>query len=301
MPTILRRAGEGVWPATSGEIPSSSRPVPDRDGPRASAASDVRDAIAPTARAASARRHLKLLARPSAILRLVARLTRSLPAALCACSALGGTAYAGDPWEFWPELSGFVQLSPVTRVYFDAPYAAGEDDDKSLDLAAYLDISLKPIRKHYRQAEDWQRSRYAWLRIGYDHAFKATGGTRSATENRGIISLLHKYKLPADMWLEGRGRVDFRWIDGNYSTRYRFRLEATREFTLLDHTVVPYFNVEWGYDTRYDGWARTLYQAGPEVTVNEHFRYELYLARQVDHFPSASSLNAFGVVAKWYY
>jgi len=241
------------------------------------------------------------LARPSAILRLAARLTRSLSAVLCACSALSGTAYAGDPWEFWPEASGFVQLSPVTRIYLDAPYAAGDNETKSLDLAAYLDISLKPIRPRHRQAEDWQRGRYLWLRIGYDHVFRETQGTRSAPEDRGIISFWHKFRLPAEIWLEGRERVDFRWIGGDYSARYRFRLEATREFTVLDHTVVPYFNIEWFYDTRYDGWARTLYQAGSEVTVNEHFRYEVYLARQTDHLPSASSLNAFGVVAKWYY
>jgi hypothetical protein len=244
------------------------------------------------------------LARPSAILRLAARLTRSLPAVLCACSALSGTAYAGDPWEFWPEASGFVNLSPRTRLYLDMAYATGKDvstTTTALDLAAYLDISLKPVRRQFRQAEDWQRGRYYWLRIGYDHVLRETQGTRSAPEDRGIISFWHKFKLPADIWLEGRERMDLRWIGGNYSTRYRFRLEATREFTVLDHKVVPYFNVEWFYDARYDGWARTLYQAGSEVTVNEHFRYELYLARQTDHLPSASSLNAFGVVAKWYY
>jgi len=68
-----------------------------------------------------------------------------------------------------------------------------------------------------------------------------------------------------------------------------------------DHPVVPYLNVEWFYDTRYDGWARTLWQAGTEVTVDPHFRFELCLARQTDDLPDASSLNALGVVAKWYY
>jgi len=65
--------------------------------------------------------------------------------------------------------------------------------------------------------------------------------------------------------------------------------------------VVPYCNVEWFYDTRYDGWAGTLYQVGPEVTVNSHFRYEIYLARKDERLPSKESLNAFGFVAKWYY
>jgi hypothetical protein len=220
----------------------------------------------------------------------------------CASLLLTGAAHAEDSREFWPELQGFIRRTPNTRIILDAAYARGKESDAlALDLAAYLDISVRPIRRRYRGEEDWQRTRYAWFRIGYDHVLKSTEGVQSPSEDRGILSFLHKTGLPGEIWLEARERADLRWIAGDYSTRYRFRLEATREFKLLDRTVVPYFNVEWFYDTRYDGWARTLYQAGPEVTLSEHFRFEVYLARQVDDLPSASTLNAFGFVAKWYY
>ena len=66
-------------------------------------------------------------------------------------------------------------------------------------------------------------------------------------------------------------------------------------------TVVPHFNYEWIYDTRNDDWARTLWTLGAEVTQNDHFRYELYFARQVDRLPEDRNLNAIGVVFKWYY
>ena len=226
-----------------------------------------------------------------------------LLASLCVCQPLACVAHAADSTEFWPEVSGFVALSPRTRIYLNAAYAgAKESDDKSLDLAAYLDVSLKPILRKELLAEDWQRSRFLWARIGYDRVFKATDGAGAeVAEDRGIVALYAKTPLPAEVWLEARVRADMRWIGDDYSTRYRFRVEATREFTVLNHTVVPYFNVEWFYDTRYDGWARTLYQLGPEVTLNKHFRFEVYVARQEDRLPSSSSTNAFGVVAKWYY
>ena len=230
--------------------------------------------------------------------------TRSvLLASLCVCLTLAGVAHAADSSEFWPEVSGFVRLNPRTRIHLNASYAeAKESATQSLDLAAYLDVSLKPILRKELQAEDWQRSRYLWARIGYDRVFKAIDGADAeVSEDRGIVSLYAKAPLPADVWLEARVRTDLRWIGDDYSTRYRFKVEATREFTVLNHTVVPYFNVEWFYDTRYDGWARTLYQLGPEVTVNQHFRFEIYVARQEDRFPSESSTNALGVVAKWYY
>jgi hypothetical protein len=217
--------------------------------------------------------------------------------------ALAGVLHAADSSEFWPEVSGFVALSPRTRIFLNAAYAeAKESAEKSLDLAAYLDISLEPILRKELLAEDWQRSRYLWARIGYDRVFDASDGADAeVSEDRGIVALYAKAPLPAEFWLEARVRADLRWIGDDYSTRYRFRVEATRELTVLDHTVVPYFHVEWFYDTRYDGWARTLYQLGPEVTLSRHFRFEVYVARQEDRLPSSSSTNGFGVVAKWYY
>ena len=204
--------------------------------------------------------------------------------------------------EFWPEAAVFVALSPETRLFLNLPYARNVDTGgATLDIAAYLDISLLPILRPALYTLDWQRSRFLWARIGLDHIVQTQDGTRTVTENRGIVSILAKAELPAEVWLEGRTRAHLRWIDGDYSPRYRFRAEATREFTVVEHTVVPYANVEWFYDTRFDQWTRTLYQAGAEFTVNQRFRLEFYLARQEDQRPQDSSFNALGVVAKWYY
>lgn len=228
----------------------------------------------------------------------------TLPAALCACQALGGAAFAADSSELWPELSAFITMTPATRIYLDSSYARDtETDTRTLDLSAYVDISIEPIVREQLRTEDWQRSRFLWARLGYTRVVKADGGTDSpyVAENRGILSLYARAELPSEVWLEARARVDLRWIGGDYSNRYRFRLEASREFAVLEHTVVPYFNAEAFYDTRYDAWARALYQAGAEVTVNKGFRYEIFLARQNDRQPSEQTLNALGLVGKWYF
>jgi hypothetical protein len=229
-----------------------------------------------------------------------------LPCILCAWQAFSGAAHAGDAREFWPEVSGFIQLNPELRTYLDASYATGKEAVSSaLDMTAALDLSLKPILRPDLLAQDWQRSRYLWLRAGYTRVSKAEqvqdaqGFAKS--EDRLLVALHGKAPLPDEVWLEGRARVDLRWIGGDYSQRYRVRLEATRETTVAEHTVVPYANVEAFYDTRYDAWSRTLAQAGVEVTVDRQLRVEFYLARQADRLPSASVLNAFGVVAKFYY
>ena len=223
--------------------------------------------------------------------------------ALSVALNFAGAARAADSTEIWPEASLFYRLNPRTRVYLSGAYAEGkESETSSLDLAAYLDISLKPVLPGKLLTDDWQRSRSLWARIGYARIFKATAETGpDVAEDRAIVSFFGKAPLPAEIWLEARVRADLRWIGDEDSARYRFRIEATREVTVRDHTVVPYANVEWFYDTRYNGWARVLYQIGPEITVNEYFRYEIYLARQEDRLPEHETLDAIGFVAKWYY
>jgi hypothetical protein len=229
-------------------------------------------------------------------------LFRGLAVALVALSLASRPAHSGDPWEGWPEASAFVQLNRLTRLYFDAAYARGKESaSHTLDLAGYVDLSIKPIARPKLYQEDWARGRYLWARVGYDYVLKGEDGAKAPSEHRGIVSAYAKAPAPGEVWFEGRARADLRWINGEYSTRYRLRLEANREFVVGGHPILPYFNAEAMYDTRYDDWARTLYLLGPEVTVSPGFRFELYLARQVDHRPRESVLNALGLMGKWYF
>lgn len=224
------------------------------------------------------------------------------PLVIAVAISAPSVAHARDPWEGWPELSAYIRTSTITRLHFDMAYAQGkESPDRVTDLAGYLDLSIKPVLRKRLQSEDWARNRYLWARVGYDHILKGQGRGPSPAEDRGVASLYARAPLPAELWTEGRVRTDLRWISGTYSTRYRVRAEVNREWTLAGHAVAPYFNVEWFYDTRYDGWSRTLYQLGPEVTVNKGFRFEVYLARQQDRLPGKSALNALGAVGKWYF
>jgi head-tail adaptor len=229
-------------------------------------------------------------------------------AVACAGIATAGSVNAADTTELWPELSGFWQLNDRSRIHVDAAYALGKESDiKSLDAAAYWDVSLKPIARIARlgkdlPTEDWQRNKYLWARIGYVRVFEATDESGAeVVEDRGVIALYGRIPLPAAVWLETRTRADLRWIDDEYSNRYRFRLDFSREFDVHNHAVVPYGNFEWFYDTRYDDWSRTLATLGAEVTMTDHFRLEAYAARQADRVPARKDVDALGVVFKWYY
>jgi hypothetical protein len=217
------------------------------------------------------------------------------------------TAQSGDPWEFWPELNLFKAVNPTTRFYLVAAYARGKESDvRTLDLAGYFDVTigprLQPARlRRTRQKEDWQTKKYFWARIGYDHIFKAESGTTTTPEHRGIVAVHGRHYFPGGILVEARTRADLRWLDSGYSTRYRFRIEVNRDFTVRGRAITPYVQAENFYDTRYDDWARQLYQAGAELTVTRRFRVEPSVARQVDRFPSRAGLYAFALAARWYY
>jgi hypothetical protein len=225
-----------------------------------------------------------------------------------ACLAVGAcllplaAVRADTPWEVWPEATYYYGLTPAARLYFDASYTKGLESQKtSLNLSAAYDVSIRPILRKRLGTLDWERNRYFWARFGYSHIQNATDGTHTDAEQRAVIALYTRAPLPANTWLEIRTRADLRWIGGQYSDRYRIRLQASREIEVREHAFAPYVNVEWFYDTRYDGWARTSYEVGSEATVSTHFRYELYLLRQDEHLPKTSDLNGVGIKVKWYY
>ena len=91
-------------------------------------------------------------------------------------------------------------------------------------------------------------------------------------------------------------------INGDWSQRYRVRVGAEWETEAWKHPIVPYANAEIFYDTRYNMWSRTLYQAGVEVTTSRGWRVEPYLALQVDT-PQNDTTRVFalGLVFKYYF
>jgi hypothetical protein len=220
-----------------------------------------------------------------------------------------------------PELNLFKKTSATTRLYFVAAYAEGKESPLgTLDLAGYFDLTLKPILRPSLREEDWQARRYFWVRLGYDHVFTTEDrDSEETSEYRGIVAVHGRTWLPGQILVEGRMRADLRWIGSEYSTRYRARLEINRDFVVRGRTVTPYLQIEPFYDTRYDGWARTLYQVGAEIETRNylhvgenrdfrieaerraHFRLEPYLALQEDRLPEKGVVIAFGVVARWYY
>ena len=221
-------------------------------------------------------------------------------------SLLLGAAAGGEAGEtqveLVPELNAFVRLSERTRLFFLGAVTQGlTEETTDGELGIHVDVTLMPVLRRRLREADWERDRYLWARVGYRLAGSLDGREDRFTEHRGIVELTARVPLPLEVWLANRGRVDLRDVDGDFSTRFRYRLGIEREFTVGGVTLVPYAQAEVFYDTRFDAWNRQRYQAGVEIEVTKHWRLEPYYARQEDQRSSPAHVDRVGLVLKFYW
>jgi hypothetical protein len=230
---------------------------------------------------------------------------RILLCALCLCAALPEPARAQDERqsETVPELNAYWNLSDRFRLFAAASLTQSLSEGVSDgELGAYLDVlSLTPVFPQLLDI-DAARNRYLWGRIGY-----AFGGIHEGlrlrngyAETRIVAELSGRYPIAMGFWVVTRGRIEMRTLSGERSDRYRLRLGAEKEYTVLGRAVVPYVNAEFLYDTRFDAWNRQIYQIGVEIELNESFRIEPSYAFQIDTEVEPTHLDRVGIALKYY-
>jgi hypothetical protein len=143
--------------------------------------------------------------------------------------------------------------------------------------------------------------KYLRFRVGYRQSYTHDDDGSSISERRIIAELTARFFLPGDVLLMLRNRADFRWLEGDFSWRYRPRLWAERTTDLGPVTVVPYASGEVFWDSRYDEWSRTRLTAGVAVPATNWLVPEVYYAHQIDRQPSQKYVNALGLVATLYF
>jgi hypothetical protein len=218
-------------------------------------------------------------------------------------AAWAAPARAGDTSTvLLPEVDTFIRLTDTARVFLLGSLTRNTTQATTDgELGVHLDLTLKPILRRELRDEDWERDRYLWVRVGFRVSGNLEGADGAANEYRGILEGTSRVPLPWDLWLVSRARIDLRDVGGDFSVRLRPRIGLERAFTLWNHRVVPYAQVEAFYDTRFGDWSQERYQAGVEIELSRHVRIEPYYRRQETFLPSRSHENAAGLVLKLYY
>lgn len=219
-------------------------------------------------------------------------------------SILAVAAAAQDtPQQVWPEAQLYVQLSDRFRLRALGSRTKAKESDKFTEgtFEVDIDVGLKAIlRRVLAENPNAERGKYLTLRAGYVHVAALGDEENPSNEHRAILELNGRYPLPGAFLLSDRSRGEGRWINGDYSFRYRNRLRLERDFKIRSLRFTPYVTGELFYDTRYRLWNRNEYSFGSEAPIGRHAIIEFYFMRQNASRSSTPHVNGFGLVFQWH-
>jgi hypothetical protein len=200
--------------------------------------------------------------------------------------------------EFWPEIDVYINLKPKLRLYLLGTVSKSVEDGELFNAKAFE----SQIGVHV----DYIPNDHLILRTGYRFGTSVGETSEPFKEHRLLTEQTLRKLLPNELLLSDRNREDFRFVNGDFSFRYRNRVTLEKEFHLLKgRTVTPYVSGEMFYDTRYQTWNRNRLAVGVQVSLRRgpirklllpkrQVILDLYYMRQNDSRSNTAHVNAIG-------
>ncbi len=204
--------------------------------------------------------------------------------------------------EVWPEISLFTRLNDRMRFYFLATTVKESRESTAGEFGPNFDFYLRPFKERKRLAGfrlDESKNRFLLVRIGYRYLDSFSG---DPDEHRVVLEATPRYPLKGGVLVSNRGRIDARFIDGEYSWRFRSRLSLEKEFSIGPIKMNPYLRGEVFYDSRFDTWSRTEWVGGTAFPLNRRVELEAYFDYQHDTGGDHNrQVHAIGTVMNLYF
>jgi len=221
-----------------------------------------------------------------------------LLAAAILASALGAPALAQTPESsgaFWPTADLHLQLSSNLRALVFAESKTDQDFPyRQVDVGAGLGLQWWRIGKPHPINIDPDKENYLVTAAGYEYLQTIQSG-KNTIENRIAVQATPRFRLAERLLLTDRNRVEFRWVNGDYSTRYRNLFAVEYNAEIHDFRLTPYASAEVFYDITTSTWTQEWYTAGFEVPYRHWLKVDLYYLRQNCPGCTPDHLNVIGL------
>jgi hypothetical protein len=116
--------------------------------------------------------------------------------------------------EFWPEIDVFIKLNAEFRILLLGTVSRARENSSP--------FGEPPFDGQVGAHLDYIANKHVSFRIGYRYDTSLNGADPSK-EHRLVTEQTFRKMLPARLLQSDRNRQDFRWINGDYSVRYRNR------------------------------------------------------------------------------
>ena len=207
--------------------------------------------------------------------------------------------------EFWPEIDVYITVKPKVRLYLTGTVSKSVEDGELRNAQGYEG----QIGVHV----DYIPNKHVILRTGYRYGTSVGSNSEPFKEHRLLTEQTLRELLPGDLLLSDRNREDFRFVNGDFSFRYRNRVTLEREVHLFKgRTITPYVSGEIFYDTRYNTWNRNRFAVGVQQSLlrgplrkmllpKRQVTVDLYYMRQNDSRSDTRHVNAIGAALTFYF
>jgi len=223
---------------------------------------------------------------------------------LCFLAAFCVHAAAQTPateTEVWPEVDAQVQLPAHFRaIGFAGLQQAVNYPYQQWYISAGLGYQLKRILRPHLENIDLDKEHFLVLDGDYEYLQTVQSG-KTKYENRLAVQGTPSFRFPSEFLLRDRNRVEFRWVDGVYSTRYRNELRLERDFLLHGFRFAPYGSAEVFYDGAKNSWNQEWYTAGIQWPYKHLWMLETYYLRQNCPTCNPAYLNVGGFTLNFYF
>lgn len=210
--------------------------------------------------------------------------------------------------EFWPEIDIWWKVSPQWRFSVFVPFSKNIDTQYREGNLVFLgDYSwgkpkgfIMPMRLVENDSN--QHVKANMLRGGYLLGRSIDDKGESYSENTAFAEYHLRIPYKGRLLVSHRFRTDYRWMgtDNDFSARLRYRLMLEREFIIKKTSLVPYFNAEAYFDTRYSEINRYRFIAGSSVAWSSIFAIEGNFTYQRDSYASIENLYALNLILHFY-
>lgn len=217
------------------------------------------------------------------------------------CTVVGWLSVHAQGGEILPELDVYYRAQQHLRLWLQVKGTREGGDPSQAEIGPSLDFYLDPWIKLNGATVfdvDQSKSRPLVLSVGYRYL----GSSSAASENRLEAVATGNVPLKGKLLLSDRNRFDFDWQSGQFSWRYRNRVNLQRAVGVRHYHPTPYISGEFFYESQYSKWSDTALYAGCLFPVTQHIRFETYYEHQNNTGKTPNQqLNQFGLVLSLFF
>lgn len=204
--------------------------------------------------------------------------------------------------EFWPELSAHIQFPRHLRVVGFVGSEKGENDFSYQQIysGAGIGYQWKHISKDHLENNDPDKEHVFVLGGGYEYLHTVTAAS-TKYETRLALQGTFAQRPLSRLLVRDRNRVEFRWVDDKYSTRYRNLLSFDFDIMVHKFRLTPYSSIEVYYDGGKSSWNEEQYQAGIEWPYRKLVMLQTYYLRQHCTTCNPIDVNVGGLALNFYF